>query len=121
VTFNDSLFGRPRLYTAYLGGARHPALAQEGDDALGRLALESFRRTTGSSGRVLSVVRETMPAWDRSWGALEGLSLPPGIHLAGSWTERPGIPGRLTQAADLARALAPVPVGTGEGARAGWR
>jgi oxygen-dependent protoporphyrinogen oxidase len=112
VTFNDSLFGRSRLYTAYLGGARHAALADEADDVLGGLALETFRHTTGADGRTISVARESMPAWDRSWSALEGLALPGGIHLAGNWTERPGVPGRLAQASALARTLAAGRVGS---------
>lgn len=107
VTFNDSLFGRTGVYTAYLGGARHPTLVERDDDELGRLAVEQFHRTTGYDARPLAVEREAMPAWDRSWGALEGLTLPAGLHLATNWTGRPGIPGRLAQARRMAARLSP--------------
>jgi protoporphyrinogen/coproporphyrinogen III oxidase len=106
VTFNDSLFGRTGVYTAYLGGARHPDLVRRDDEALRRLAVEQFRRTTGFDARPLAVEREAMPAWDRSWGALRGLALPTGLHLATNWTGRPGIPGRLADAKRLATRLA---------------
>jgi hypothetical protein len=106
VTFNDSLFGRTGVYTAYLGGGRHPEVVQRTDDELGRLAVEQFRRTTGCDARPLAVAREAMPAWDRSWQALEGLTLPAGLHLATNWTGRPGLPGRLAQARRLAAELA---------------
>ena len=106
VTFNDSLFGRTGVYTAYLGGAKRPDVVALPDEEIGRIAVREFRGITGYDARVLSVARERMPAWDRSWAALEGLSLPPGIHLAANWESRPGIPGRLAQAARLAERLA---------------
>ena len=47
-----------------------------------------------------------MPAWDRSWSAIQGLSLPAGIHIHANWMARPGIPGRLATARRLAESLA---------------
>ena len=106
VTYNDSLFGRAHVYTAYLGGGARPDVVARPDDALARLAVEEFRLCTGYDSRVLAVAREEMPAWDRSWSALEGLTLPPGLHLTANWESRPGLPGRFARARALAAALA---------------
>lgn len=105
VTFNDSLFGRQGVYTAYLGGAKDRQVVERPDDEVAEIALREFREVTGYDARALSVARERMPAWDRSWEALEGLQLPAGIHLAANWESRPGIPGRLAQAKRLASLL----------------
>ena len=105
VTWNDSLFGREGVYTAYLGGAQNPAVVEEPDGTLGRLAADEFRRVTGYDARVLAVARERMPAWDVSWRALEGLELPRAIRIAANWMSRPGIPGRLAEARRLAERL----------------
>lgn len=106
VTFNDSLFGREGIYTAYLGGARRPGVVSEPDDRIAGIALAEFRHVTGYDAEPLAVQRERMPAWDRSWTALEGLELPEGIRIAANWESRPGMPGRLQQAKRLAAALA---------------
>jgi oxygen-dependent protoporphyrinogen oxidase len=105
VTFNDSMFARRGVYTAYLGGARHPEVVDQPDDVIGRLAVEEFGRCTGYEARALSVERERMPAWDRTWSALEELSLPEGVHVAANWRSRPGLPGRLAEARRLADQL----------------
>lgn len=107
VTFNDSLFGRRNLFTAYLGGARHPEVEDLPEEALARRAVEEFRLCTGYTPSVLSVKHERMPAWDVSWEALTGLALPPGVHLAANWWSRPGLPGRMAEATRLARQLHP--------------
>ncbi|RJQ40808.1 MAG: protoporphyrinogen oxidase [Dehalococcoidia bacterium] len=106
VTYNDALFGRRNLYTAYLGGARHPEVAEMGADALAARAVEEFRLCTGYEARPLAVEHERMPAWDVTWGALQGLTLPAGLHLAANWWSRPGLPGRLAEAERVARTLA---------------
>jgi len=106
VTFNDSLFARRGVYTAYLGGATAPEVVRWKDHELGTVAAREFRRITGFEARPLSVEREAMPAWDTSWAALEGLELPEGIRLAANWETRPGIPGRLAQAKRIANELA---------------
>lgn len=111
VTFNDSLFGRRNLYTAYLGGARHPEVAQMDDETLASRAVGEFRGCTGYDARPLAVEHERMPAWDVSWSALEGMELPAGIHLAANWWTRPGLPGRLAEAERVARTLTGSPVG----------
>jgi oxygen-dependent protoporphyrinogen oxidase len=106
VTFNDSLFGRSGVYTAYLGGAKAPEVVDWDDQALAATAVREFRTVTGFDARVLYVAREAMPAWDGSWAALDRVSMPPGLHLATNWEARPGIPGRLAQAKRLAEELA---------------
>jgi protoporphyrinogen/coproporphyrinogen III oxidase len=105
VTWNDSLFGRKGVYTVYLGGAKNPWVASESTERLSRLAVDEFRIATGYDSRVLSVENELMPAWDRSWAALEGMTLPPGLHLHANWQARPGIPGRLIMSRRLAAVL----------------
>jgi protoporphyrinogen/coproporphyrinogen III oxidase len=105
VTFNDSLFGRTGVYTAYLGGAKRPEVVEWSDLRIAETAVREFRDVTGCDARPLAVARERMPAWDVSWRALRGLVLPQGIHLAANWESRPGIPGRLAQAGRLAERL----------------
>ena len=78
--------------------------------ALARLAVEEFRHCTGFDARPLSVEHERMPAWDISWSALQGLSLPSGLRVAANWWSRPGLPGRLAEAERTARALTGAPV-----------
>ncbi|CAN5826194.1 protoporphyrinogen oxidase [soil metagenome] len=106
VTFNDSLFGRRGVYTAYLGGARSPEIAWLPERQLGDIARKEFRQVTGCDSEVISVARERMPAWDSSWKSMIGMALPDGIRIAANWESRPGMPGRLGQAAQLAASLA---------------
>ena len=105
VTWNGNLFARHGVNTAFLGGGSHPEIVEETDDRLGVIAVEEFGRVTAQGARVLSVSRTKMPAWDRSWRALAGLQLPPGIRSAASWRRRPGIPGRLAEARGIAEDL----------------
>jgi oxygen-dependent protoporphyrinogen oxidase len=105
VTFNDSLFGRRGVYTAYLGGARSPEIVGLPERELGEIARREFRQVTGCDSEVVSVARERMPAWDSSWQGMIELALPDGIRIAANWESRPGMPGRLGQAAQLAASL----------------
>jgi len=106
VTFHGATFGRTGLYTAFLGGAQNPELAAAPDDVLARTAEAEFERVTGHGARALHVTRTRVPAWDASWAALDGAAPPPGVHLAASYESRPGIPGRLARARELADRLA---------------
>jgi oxygen-dependent protoporphyrinogen oxidase len=106
VTFNASLFGRDGVYTAYLGGAKNPELVRMPDLRIGAIAAAEFELVTGCPADVLHVARVRMPAWDRSWTALDGLALPPDIHLAANYESRAGVPGRLQRARQLAEKLA---------------
>ena len=106
VTYNDALFDRRGVYTAFLGGAKHRHVAEMTAEELGPLAVDEFRRVTGADARVITVVKQWMPAWDRSWSAIEDLELPAGLHVHASWRDRPGLPGRLAASRRLADALA---------------
>lgn len=106
VTFNDSMFGRTNLYTAYLGGARSPEVVELDDAGLAALAVSEFRYCTGYDAAPLAVDRERIPAWDITWNAIRDLELPTGLHIAANWWSRPGLPGRLAEATRVARGLA---------------
>lgn len=105
VTFNDSLFDRKGVYTAYLGGAKAPGIVDRSDAEIAALAIREFRQMTGFDAQTIAVEREWMPAWDYSWRSLDDVSPGKGIHLAANWQSRPGIPGRLAQAGQLAADL----------------
>jgi protoporphyrinogen/coproporphyrinogen III oxidase len=107
VTWNDSLFGRTGVYTVYLGGAKNRWVADAPEDRVREIAVAEFRLATGFDARVLSVEQERMPAWDRSWAAIQSIALPAGLHIHANWESRPGIPGRLIMARRLAERLAP--------------
>jgi len=106
VTWNASALGRAGVNTAFLGGSRDPGVLDLSDGEIGRIAAEEFREVTGWKAEVLGVSRTWIPAWDRSWTALEGLSLPPGIRLFANYESRVGIPGRVEGALALATELA---------------
>ncbi len=106
VTWNASALGRPGVYTAFLGGARDPAMLERDDAEIGEVARTEFEAVTGCRTRVVSVTRTRVPSWDRSWTALEGLELPAGLELCTNYESRVGIPGRLARARSLATALA---------------
>jgi oxygen-dependent protoporphyrinogen oxidase len=105
VTFHDCLFGRSKLCTAFLGGARHPEVVELDEDALGVLAASELRRTLGCEARPLAAAHVRMPAWDLSWSGLADIALPPGLHVAGGWWSRPGLPGRFAEARRVAEKL----------------
>jgi oxygen-dependent protoporphyrinogen oxidase len=107
VTFNHSLFRRDGVYTAFLGGARSPSIATLPDADVAALAVREFHGVLGALAQPIQVSRARIPAWDRSWEALEGLRLPPGVHLCANYESRVGIPGRLGRAERLAAALQP--------------
>lgn len=108
VTFNHSLLGREDLYTVYLGGSSDPDALERSSAELGRQARREFRTVVGADADVLEVTKlpEVIPAFDTSWRALADVSLPEGITLAGNYTSRIGLPGRLRQARRIADRLA---------------
>jgi oxygen-dependent protoporphyrinogen oxidase len=106
VTFNDALFDRDGIVTAFLGGARNVQLPDWPDERIAALAEIEFRRVTKRPATALEVSRPIVPAYDLSWRALDDLRLPAGIHLCAGYLERAGVAGRLAQAARLARKLA---------------
>jgi oxygen-dependent protoporphyrinogen oxidase len=121
LTFNAPAFGplagtparerearraREGVYTAFLGGAGREEVADMEESTAADLAAAEFRRITGEPGRPILIRPVWMPAWDRSWKELGALELPTGLSVCAAWSERPGIPGRLDQAAHLAERLA---------------
>jgi oxygen-dependent protoporphyrinogen oxidase len=109
ITCNHAMFGRTGLYTAFLGGAVRPDVTDLPDDEIGAVAAEEFEVATGARARPLHVHRTAMPAWDRSWDALDGRRLPSGVSVCASWWGRPGITGRLVEAARVAARLTAAP------------
>jgi oxygen-dependent protoporphyrinogen oxidase len=105
VTFNASLFDRKGVYTSFLGGARNPGFVKLPDLRIGAIAAAEFELVTGSAAEVLNLTRVRMPAWDRSWDALDDLETHPQIHLAANYESRAGVPGRLRRARELAEEL----------------
>ena len=106
VTWNDSLFVRPGLYTAYLGGMKNPELPDWDDGRIAEIARKEFEVATGYRAEALHVSRTRIPAWDETWDALEGLEWPTDLHICSNYTARPGILGRITEAKRLAANLA---------------
>ncbi len=106
VTWNDSLFVRPGLYTVYLGGMKNPELPDWDDGRIAEIARKEFEVVTGYRAEALQVSRTRIPAWDQSWDALEGLELPTDLHVCSNYTARPGILGRITDAKRMAATLA---------------
>lgn len=135
VTWNDGLFGakgdakpaaestvssttgRENVYTCYLGGAKKPGAVEWSDERLGEVAATEFEDATGAKAQPLHVHRLVpgMPAYDRSWKALDRVNPPPGISLSANYESRAGIPGRVRQAKQLAAALAAGTTGRGSG------
>ncbi len=75
------------------------------DSDLMARARNDFQRVTGATAAPLFAHRTWMPAWDRSWAALDGLALPEGLHLCAAFSQRPGIVGRLEDARRVAARL----------------
>ncbi len=105
VTWNDSLFGRPGLFTAYLGGMENPELPGWDDERIAEIARKEFEVVTGHRAEVVHVSRTRIPAWDETWDGLEGAEWPPDLHICSNYTARPGILGRITDAQRLAATL----------------
>jgi len=106
VTWNDSLFGRTGLYTAYLGGMKNPGLCDWDDGRIAKIARKEFELATGYRADVIHVSRTGIPAWDETWDGLEGVEWPRNLHICSNYTARPGILGRITEAKRLAATLA---------------
>ena len=106
VTWNDSLFGRPGLFTAYLGGMKSPELPGWDDDRIAEIAREEFEVVTGYRAEAVHVSRTRVPAWDETWDGLEGAAWPSGLRFCSNYTSRPGILGRIAEAQRLAATLA---------------
>ncbi|SIS20663.1 protoporphyrinogen oxidase [Natronorubrum thiooxidans] len=108
LTWNASFLDRDRVFTCYIDPGSDPRMNERSDDELGALAATEFERITGSPAAPIDVHRwdPGMPAYDRSWTAMDELELPSGIHLCSNFVGRPGIPGRVRNATRLAATLA---------------
>ena len=105
VTAHGALFDRRGLFSAFLGGMGREELLNRSDEVLMAVARDEFRAVTGVEPVPLLVHRTWMPAWDRSWKAMDGLTLPAGVHICAAYAHRPGIPGRLEDARRVAELL----------------
>ena len=107
VTWNDVLFDRDGVHTAFLGGAWDPSVVDADPAALGEKAREEFEQTMGVSARVLdaTIIDRAIPAYDRSWNDLHRVSLPDRLWLCTNYTGRIGVPGRLRHANRVANAI----------------
>jgi len=104
VTWNDSLFDRDGVHTAFLGGMHDPGVVDRSDAALGAVASEEFEAVTGVPAEVLAVrtLPRALPAYDTSWRALEAVELPDEVDLATNYTARLGVPSRVREARQVA-------------------
>lgn len=103
-TWNASFLGRDRVFTCYVDAGSYPNVLEASDGELTGAAADAFERVTGATATPLHVHRwdPGMPAYDRSWTAIDDLELPEGVHLCTNFTARPGIPGRIRHARRLA-------------------
>lgn len=108
VSWNAPTFDRDGVYTAFLGGMANPEILSESDEYLRTVASEEFEGIVDTPAEALSVrrLRQSFPAYDESWSALDGVTLPDGIYLATNYAARMGIPARVRQAKGLAETLA---------------
>lgn len=108
MTWNASMLDRDGVYTAYLGGGREDGLLEKDDGEIGAIAAAEFEELLDAPAEVLNVHRwePGMPAYDRSWEALDRLDPPAGIEFVTNYTDRAGIIGRLTDAEGAAEQLA---------------
>lgn len=113
VTWNESLFGRPGLHTAYLGGMKNPELSDWDDGRIAEIACKEFEVATGYRAEAIHVSRTRIPAWDETWDGLEGVEWPSDLYFCSNYTARPGILGRITEAKRLAVTLAATAQPTG--------
>ncbi|MFB6085691.1 MAG: protoporphyrinogen oxidase [Halodesulfurarchaeum sp.] len=107
MTWNASMLDRDGVYTAYLGGGRDDGLLAKDDAEIGEIAAREFEELLDADAEVLNVHRwePGMPAYDRSWEALDRLDPPADVEFVTNYTDRAGIIGRLTDAKEAAERL----------------
>ena len=106
-TWNASFLDREGVFTCYVDPNSDPEMESRTDDDLGAMAAEAFETLTGSEATLIGVHRwePGMPAYDRSWTAMDELSTPDGMHLCTNYVGRAGIPGRIRSAKGVARTV----------------
>ncbi len=109
ATFSGNLDGTGRSAVVYLGGMPDPDFPSAPDRDLMETASTELETLTGTAAHPIHVHRTRMPAWDRSWRAMDDLVLPPDVHLLTNYSGRPGILGRMEAARRLAEQLATQP------------
>lgn len=105
-TWNHSMLDRQGIYTAYVGSGDTTLLDSDPAE-LGDRAAAEFETIAGSAASVLSVdvIRPGMPAYDRTWSALDDLSVPDGVFICSSYTSRAGVVGRIVDGKTTAKRL----------------
>jgi len=106
-TWNASFLDRDGVFTCYVDPNSDPEMESRTDDDLGELAAGAFETLTGSEATPIGVHRWVpgMPAYDRSWTAMDDLSTPDGMHLCTNYVGRAGIPGRIRSAKGVATTI----------------
>jgi len=106
-TWNASFLDREGVFTCYVDPNSDPEMESRTDDDLGAMAAEAFETLTGSEATLIGVHRwePGMPAYDRSWTAMDELSTPDGMHLCTNYVGRAGIPGRIRSAKGVAKTI----------------
>ncbi|MFW5958817.1 MAG: protoporphyrinogen oxidase [Natronomonas sp.] len=107
VTWNDSLFDRDGVYTAFLGGMHDPGVVDRPDDELANVARTEFETVMGTDADVIAVRKlpRAFPAHDVTWKYLESVELPEEITLATNYTSRIGVPSRVRESKTIASQL----------------
>lgn len=105
-TWNHSMLDREGVYTSFVD-SNGISTGDSELDAIGERAAEEFETITGSPATVIgtAVVEPGMPAYDRSWRALDELSTPDGIAICSSYTSRAGITGRIVDGKRTAKTI----------------
>lgn len=108
VSWHHSLFGRTGQYTAFFGGMDDPGIVDADPERIGETAVREFETVMDATAHVRDVARlpDVMPAYDRSWRALDDLTLPDGVTLATNYTGRVGVPARVRDAERVAERVA---------------
>jgi oxygen-dependent protoporphyrinogen oxidase len=108
VTWNDAMFGRDGVSTAFLGGMYDSEILELPSDEIGAIASREFETVLGVDPSVLAVTElpSVIPAYDTTWHGLAEVSLPETVVLAANYIDRLGIGARVRQAGDVADRLA---------------
>lgn len=108
VTWNDGIFDRAGLSTAFLGGMYDPDLPDLAAEEIGAIARREFETVMGvePTVREVTTLPDVIPAYDESWHALADVDLPEGIRLATNYTERLGLGARVRHARRVAADIA---------------
>ena len=108
MTWNSSFLGRDGLFTCYVDPGSYPGLLETSEETLASDIAREFEAMLGAHASPIDVhlIEPGMPAYDRSWKAVDELNPPAGVHFCTAFTERPGIPGRLRHASRIGGKIA---------------